>query len=54
MDTAVKKLFTPKPMISLHSARWMSSYFVRAKLYPEERTKVSLNVVVSDGGLSKC
>ena len=41
MDNKVKKAFTPKPMISFHSARKMSSYLVRAKLYPEERTKVS-------------
>ena len=26
-------------MISFHSARKMSSYLFRAKLYPEERTK---------------
>ena len=28
-------------MISFHSARKMSSYLVRAKLYPEKRTKGS-------------
>ena len=32
-------MFTPKAMISFCSARKMSSYLVRAKLYPEERTK---------------
>ena len=41
MNNEVKKVFTPKPMISFRSARKMSSYLVRAKLYPEERTKVS-------------
>ena len=41
MNNEVKKVFTPKPMISFRSARKMSSYLVRAKLYPEERTKGS-------------
>ena len=41
MDNEVKKVFTPKPMISFRSARKMASYFVRAKLYPEEWTKGS-------------
>ena len=41
MNNEVKKVFTPKPMISFRSARKMSSYLVRAKLYPEERTKRS-------------
>ena len=39
MNNEVKKMFSPKPMISFRSARKMSSYLVRAKLYPEERTK---------------
>ena len=47
MNNEVKKVFTPKPMISFRSARKISSYLVRAKLYPEERTKVPLSVVVS-------
>ena len=34
-------MFTPKPMISFCSARKISSYLVRAKLYPEERSKGS-------------
>ena len=38
-NNEVKKVFTPKPMVSFCSARKMSSYLVRAKLYPEERTK---------------
>ena len=41
MDDEVKKVFTPKPMISFRSARKLGSYLVRAKLYPEERTKGS-------------
>ena len=41
MNNKVKKVFTPKPMISFDSARKMSSYLLRAKLYPEERTKGS-------------
>ena len=38
MDKEVKKMFTPKPMILFCSARKYSSYLVRAKLYPEEKT----------------
>ena len=41
MNNQVKKVLTPKPMISFRSARKINSYLVRAKLYPEERTKVS-------------
>ena len=40
MNNETKNMFTPKP-ISFRSARKMSSYLVRAKLYPEERTKGS-------------
>ena len=39
MNNKVKKVFTPKPKISFYSASKMKSYLVRAKLYPEERTK---------------
>ena len=38
MDREVKKVFTPKPIISYRSARKLSSYLVRAKLYPIDRT----------------
>ena len=38
MDNEVKSVFTPNPMISFRSARKLSSYLVRAKLYPTERT----------------
>ena len=37
MDQEVKKVFTPKPMDSFRSAKKLSSYLVRAKLYPLER-----------------
>ena len=38
MNEDVKNVFTPAPMISFRSARKLSSYLVRAKLYPLERT----------------
>ena len=38
VDNEVKKVFTPKPMISFQSAWKLSSYSVRSKLYPTERT----------------
>ena len=41
MNNEVKKEFTPKPLISFGSVRKMSRYLVRAKLYPEERTRGS-------------
>ena len=31
-------MFNPKPMISFRSARKLSSYLVRSKLYPTEKT----------------
>ena len=37
MDQEVKKVFTPKPMVSFCSARKLSSYLVRAKPYPLKR-----------------
>ena len=40
-ESDFKKVFTPKLMISFRSARKTSNYLVRAKLYPEERTKGS-------------
>ena len=43
MDKEFKRVFTPKPMISFRSARKLSSYLVRAKLYPTERTVGSYN-----------
>ena len=38
MNEEVKSVFTLAPMISFCSARKLSSYLVRAKLYPLERT----------------
>ena len=38
MNKDVKSVFTPAPMISFRSARKLSSYLARAKLYPLERT----------------
>ena len=37
MDQEVRRTFTPQPMVSYRSARKLSSYLVRAKLYPIER-----------------
>ena len=38
MDDEVKRVFTPKPMISFRIARKLCSYLRRAKLYPTKRT----------------
>ena len=38
MDEEVKKVFYPGPMVSFRGARKVSSYLVRAKVYPSERT----------------
>ena len=38
MDQEAQRIFTPGPMITLRSARKLSSYLVRTKLYPLERT----------------
>ena len=38
MDQEDQRVFTPGPMITFRSARKLSSYLVRAKLYPLERT----------------
>ena len=38
MNDEVKKAFTPGPMVSFWGARKLSSYLVRAKLYPLERS----------------
>ena len=43
MNNEVKEVFTPKPTISFRSVSKKSSYLVRAKLYPEEKTKGSLD-----------
>ena len=38
MNDEVKKVFQPGPMVSFRSPRNLSSYLVRAKMYPMERT----------------
>ena len=38
MNYKVKRAFTPKPMVPFRSSRKISSYLVRVKLYPIERT----------------
>ena len=37
MNAEVKQMFTPVPMFSYRSATKLSSYLVRAKLYPIDR-----------------
>ena len=43
MNEELKHLFTPGPMVSFRSSRKISSYLVRAKLYPVERSVGSFN-----------
>ena len=38
MNEELKHLFTSGPMVSFRSSRKISSYLVRAKLYPVERS----------------
>ena len=40
-DESVKRVFAPPPMVSYRSARKLSSYLVRAKLFPLERKRGS-------------
>ena len=40
-DESFKRVFTSPPMVSYRSARKLSSYLVRAKLYPLERKRGS-------------
>ena len=37
MNQEVKNIFTSEPIVSYRSARKISSYLVRAKIYPLER-----------------
>ena len=37
MSKEVRKIFSPGPMVSFRSERKLSSYLVRAKLYPLQR-----------------
>ena len=59
MDKEVKKVFPVGPIVSFKSARKLSSYLVRAKLYPLQRTvgsfkcnkprcEVCINVIETD------
>ena len=43
MNEELKHLFTPSPMVSFRSSRKISSYLVRAKLYPVEKSVGSFN-----------
>ena len=43
MNEELKHLFTTGPMVSFRSSRKISSYLVRAKLYPVERSVGSFN-----------
>ena len=47
MNNEVKKVFTPKPTISLRSARKMSSYWLEQNYIQKKELKVPLSVVVS-------
>ena len=47
MDQEVKKTFTPHPIVSYRSARKLSSYLVRAKLYPIERKVESCKLMTN-------
>ena len=59
MIQEIKRAFTPQPMVSYRSARKLSSYLLRSKLYPLERKvgsckckgkrcEVSKNVLATD------
>ena len=48
-DETVKRVFTPFPMVSYRNTRKLSSYLVRAKLYPLERKSGSYKC-----GSSRC
>ena len=41
LDETAKDVFMPGPMVTSHSSRKLSSYLVRAKLYPLERVTAS-------------
>ena len=43
MNEDLKHLFTPGPMASFRSSRKISSYLVRSKLYPAEKSVGSSN-----------
>ena len=54
MNEEVKKVFQPGPMVSFQSPRNLSSYLVRAKLYPLERKTGSCKCKGSRCQLSQC
>ena len=65
MNAEVKQTFTPVPMVSYRSSRKLSSYLVRAKLYPidrivgskgcgKKRCEVCVNVCETDTCDDKC
>ena len=54
MNEEVKNLFLPGPMVSFRGARQLSSYLVRAKLYPLHRKIASKNVLKLLWGLRLC
>ena len=45
-DPEIRSVFTPLPFVSFCSVQNLSSHSVRSKLYPQERKKVGLNVIV--------
>ena len=47
MDKEVKKVFTPKPMILFRSARKLSDYLLRPKMYPTAEMLVQRIVIVN-------
>ena len=47
MDQECPRVLTPGPMITFRDARKLSSFLVRAKIYPLQRT-VSSCVMVND------
>ena len=49
VNDEVKRVFTPTPMVSFKSSRKISSYLVRVKLYPTERTVGSFRC-----GIKRC
>ena len=54
MNEDVKNVFTLAPMISFRSARKLSSYLVRTKLYPLERTVGSVQCKGKQSNLPHC
>ena len=47
MDKEVKKVFTPRPMVSFRSAHKLNSYLVRAKLYTCVRVNDAKSAITS-------